>query len=99
MKVIGKKPGKPAEMIHIDNDLKALQDYVGGRIETLTFSDNACFICNEEGNLNGMPFNLKFHGMYFYGPILVVGTKDEDFTDCPVPGFVKDQLNKRSGMR
>lgn len=74
----------------------ALQGYVGGNIETFTFSENACVICNEEGHLNGMPFNLKFLGMGFYGPILVVGTKDDEFTDCPIPGFILNEINKRS---
>ena len=30
MRVVAKKPGEPDEIIDIDNDLKALQEYVGG---------------------------------------------------------------------
>ena len=94
MKVIGKKPGKDAEVMMIDNDLRALQEYVGGHIETFTFSQGACVICNEEGRLNGMPYNLTFVGQEFYGPVLIAGVKKDDFCDVPAPGFILHEINK-----
>lgn len=96
MRVIGKKPCKAAEVVHIDNDLEALQDYVGGHIETVTFAEAACLICNEEGRINDMPYNLTMFGQMFFGPILIVGVKEDEFTDCPIPGFILNEINKRS---
>lgn len=95
MRVVAKKPGEPAEIIDIDNDLKALQEYVGGYIETFTFSTDACVICNEEGRILDLPYNVTFLGHRFCGPILIVGVKGDEFTDCPAPGFILDAVNRK----
>lgn len=94
MRVVAKRPGEPTKLITIDNDLKALQEYVGGYIETVTVSDKVCVICNEEGRLLDLPYNVTFVGHRFYGAILIVGVKGEEFTDCPVPGFILDCLKR-----
>ena len=94
MKVVAKKPGQLAEIIKIENELQALQEYVGGWIETVTFATDACIICNDEGRLLDMPYNFTFCGVDFYGPILIVGVKNEDFTDCPAAGFILTQINR-----
>ena len=95
MRAVAKKPGEHAEIIDIDNDLKALQEYVGGYIETFTFSTKACVICNEEGRIISLPYNMTFAGHRFCGPILIVGVKGEEFTDCPAPGFILDAVNRK----
>ena len=95
MRVVAKIPGEPAEIIEIDNDLKALQEYVGGYIETFTFSSDAVVICNEEGRILDLPYNVTFLGHRFCGPILIVGIKGDDFTDCPAPGFILDAVNRK----
>ena len=94
MRVVAKRPGEPTKLITIDNDLKALQEYVGGYIETVTVSDKVCVICNEEGIIQGLPYNVTLFGRRFFGPILIVGVRGEDFTDCPVPGFILDCLKR-----
>ena len=94
MKVVAKRPGHLAEIIEIKNELKALQEYVGGLIETVTFAPNACIVCNEEGRLLDMPYNFTFCGVEFCGPILIVGIKGEEFTDCPAAGFILTQINR-----
>lgn len=83
MKAIHKAPGQMPEVIEVPNTLEALQEKVGGYIETVTFAENACVICNEEGRLMGLPYNLTFLGVEFVGPILIVGVNGEDFTDVP----------------
>ena len=95
MRAVAKRPGEPGKVINIDNDLKALQEYVGGNIETFTFSTDACVICNEEGRIIGLPYNVTFLGHRFCGPILIVGVKSEEFTDCPAPGFILDAVNRK----
>lgn len=48
MKAIRKKPGAQPEIIEVDNTLAALQQEVGGYIETVSIADDVVIICNEE---------------------------------------------------
>lgn len=83
MTAIYKAPGKAPEIIDIPNTLEALQEKVGGYIETLKFAEDACVVCNEEGRIRGLPDNCWLLGVHFCGPILVVGVDGEEFTDAP----------------
>ena len=83
MRVIYKAPGRMPEFREIPNTLEALQEAVGGYIETVTIDTDACIVCNEEGRLLGLPYNRNVLGIPFYGPILIVGTDGEEFCDIP----------------
>jgi len=62
LKVIYVEPGKRAQTIEIDDDLKAMQTLVGGMIEEyMPFEDEVAIICNEEGKINGMPLNRAIY--------------------------------------
>lgn len=78
-----KLPGKKPEARVIPNTLKALQELVGGYIETVTIATDATVICNEEGRLQGLEPNCRFFGVDFVGPILIVSRKGDEFTDLP----------------
>ena len=73
MHVIYKAPECPPEPRDIPNTLEELQATVGGYIETVTLAADTAIICNEEGRLLGLPYNCRFLGVDFVGPILVVG--------------------------
>lgn len=94
MKAIRKKPGAQPEIIEVDNTLAALQTEVGGYIETVTIASDAVVICNEEGVLLGMPYNCRFVGVDFVGPILVVGRNKDDFCDAPGTDFLMYHLRE-----
>lgn len=96
MKVIYKEPGCAPEVRDIPNTLEALQAAVGGYIEAVTIDTDAAVICNEEGRLQGMPHNVKFLGVDFVGPILIVGVEGEEFTDLKEDGkrFLLKSLRK-----
>ena len=79
MLAIIKQPGEPAKRIEIDNTLEALQRAVGGYIETVSIFTDVTLICNEEGRLMGLPYNMDFAGIRFVGPVLVVGRTEDDF--------------------
>ena len=79
MLAIIKQPGEPAKRINIDNTLKALQKAVGGYIETVTLFEDVTLICNEEGRLMELPYNMEFLGIHFVGPVLAVGRAEDDF--------------------
>lgn len=83
MKVIKKEPGEAQELMDIPNTLKALQEAVGGHIETVTFCTDACVVCDEEGVLKGKRYNCNFLGVDFVGTILLVGVDGENFCDIP----------------
>ena len=83
MKVIYKAPGCKPEIRDIPNELSELQAAVDGYIETCTFASDCCVICNEEGRLLGLPYNLRFLGSDWVGPILIVGIDGEEFVDIP----------------
>lgn len=75
-----KEPGKDAMVEPLfDNTLEAFQKTVGGYIESFTIATDLTLICNEEGRILGLPYNTTICGMPFYGTVLAVGTKREDF--------------------
>lgn len=78
MRVIRKAPGRPPELVEMENTLAALQQAVGDYIETVTLSVDTAIICNEEGRLQGLPYNCDFLGIPFVGPILVVGIDGDE---------------------
>ena len=97
MKAIRKKSGCAPELVEVDNTLKALQTEVGGHIETVTIASDVVVICNEEGVPLGMPYNCRFVGVDFVGPILVVGRNKDDFCDAPGIDFLMYHLREETG--
>lgn len=78
--VIIKEPGREARLEPLfDNTLEAFQEAVGGYIEVVTFAQGCCLICNEEGRLHHLPYNVTFLGHDFVGTVLVVGVKGDEF--------------------
>ena len=93
MKAIRKKPGCEPEIIEVDNTLAALQQEVGGYIETVSIAD-VVIVCNEEGRLCGLPYNCRFVGVDFVGTILVVGRNKDEFCDVPEADFLMYHLRE-----
>lgn len=57
-----KEPGKKARAHMIENTLEALQEAVGGYIETVPVMTDTLMIVNEEGKLRGLPHNFFIEG-------------------------------------
>lgn len=74
-----KAPGKPIETRTIQNTLEALQELVGGYIETFTVASDCVLICNEEGRLRDLPANFWFCGNLFVGPVFICSQHGGDF--------------------
>ena len=83
IKVIVKRPDEPGHMTNISNTLENLQRTVGGYIETVTLSTDCVIICNEEGRLQGLPYNCRIAGVDFVGTIIAAGVDGENFADVP----------------
>lgn len=84
IRVIRKDPGKPPVEIRIPNTLEALQEAVGGYIETVRITTDAVIVCDEEGLLKEKPMNMTRMGVRFAGTVLLVGTRGDEFTDIPI---------------
>ena len=79
-------PGQYPQQVEIDNDLKALQQAVGGSIgASYPFEDQVAIVYNDDGKLMGLPLNraLRDENGQMYdavaGDFLVVGLGEEDF--------------------
>lgn len=90
--VLRKRPGEAPEIVQVGNTLEDLQDAVGGNIESFTFAEDACVLCDEEGRVKGRPFNTSVCGVDFCGTILVVGVDGEDFASLKDPEHVLRML-------
>lgn len=95
MKAVIKRPGTSAQLIEIENTLKALQEAVGGYIECINLEHRDVVICNEEGRLLMLPKNCRIHRISFVGTILIVGADGEDFTDVHDPDYWLDYLDQK----
>ena len=84
IKALYKKPGEELKESRIDNTLEALQEAVGGHIETLTLDHDLVVVCNEEGKLRGMDYNATVASEDIVGPFLALGVDADEFADCPV---------------
>lgn len=82
--VLIKSPGSDVlRKAHIKNDLKTLQDIVGGYIELVQPCHDLTAIVNEEGMIRGLPYNMKWCGYHILGTIIFCGVDGEDFADIP----------------
>lgn len=93
MKAILKMPHKRPEIVEIENSLEALQEIVGGNIQEYPFYVDASVLCNEAGlSLPGDQYNTKIGRLHFFGPVLIVGTAEECYTDVPQPEVTMELL-------
>ena len=70
MKVLTVEKGKGVNVVDIEG-LQAMQDIVGGMIESVNFVADVYIICNEEGKLLDLPPMLDMghdviHGNFFF---------------------------------
>ena len=113
MTVLKVSPGKRPETAMIHDTLEDLQKAVGGYIEVIhPFDDSTCIICNEEGNLNGLPLNRALADDsgrivdIIAGTFLVAGVSDDGFSSLSAEQirkygdmYAKPQMFFRQGGR
>ena len=105
MKVLMIEPGKVPYETEIENSLRAMQAAVGGRIQTVEFSDDpAVLICNQEGKMKGMPLNRPLHDSkgevydIIAGRFFIAGAGEDDFCDLP-DHLLKKYEEEKSGRK
>lgn len=102
LKVLLVEPEKKPRAVEIDNTLEALQELVGGYIESIyPFDDEVALVCNEEGKITGLPLNRALYGddgeMYelIAGNFFIIGApEDEDF----FTSLTQEQIDKFTKM-
>ena len=87
MKILFVEPGKEAQPAEIEENLKAMQAIVGGRIEALyPWEDPVALISNEEGKLLRLPLNRTLEDYdIIAGNFFICGIEGERFvslSDC-----------------
>ena len=74
IKVMLYEVGKRGRVVEIGNDLKSMQELVGGYIEVVPLEDDLVVVCDEEGILKYLPINrvmllrgqrVPIHGTFF----------------------------------
>lgn len=84
-----KRPDSDWYATHISMSLGAIQNAVGGYIETVTMpKERVVIICNEEGLLRGLPYCCTIDGISFCGNVVVLGYQGDEF--APVPMSLKE---------
>ena len=66
--------------------LEQMQAIVGGLIEPIyPYHEEVAIVCNEEGLINGLPFNRSVPGGYggVFGTFFICGLGEEDFCSLP----------------
>ena len=75
-------PGQYPQQVEIDNDLKALQQAVGGSIgASYPFEDPVAIVYNDDGKLMGLPLN---RALWDEDPLLA-GRRRKRKNFCPYP--------------
>ena len=94
MRILFKEPGKEPRSMQIPNELKILQDLVGGLIEPIKVADNVVAICDEEGKLKGLEPNFFFGaiGDVIVGPVIFAGERGDEF--CSLADDDADLINR-----
>ena len=57
MRVLVVEPERRPEVREIDDSLKAMQEIVGGLIQSIYLDDSVALVCNDEGKMINLPMN------------------------------------------
>ena len=81
IKVIVKELGGPFELRQIVNDFNLFRKIIGGYIETLPATEKDLILCDEDGRLKNLPYNISWRGHDLFGTIIFAGNGFEEFAD------------------
>ena len=98
IKVLALLPMELPKEIELDNTLEAMQKFVDGNIECLTFYDSGSeviLVCNDEGKLLGLPLNRPL----WDGADVLAGIsgrmrqrRESDFPAAEYNGFLQREI-------
>ena len=85
MRVVIKKAGQMPEVKDIKNELKSLQEIVGGNIECFKVFDGILCICNEDGKALGLMPNFIYGSDIICGDVFFCSEDRCDFNSLIEP--------------
>lgn len=83
------------EILDSADHLEQMQAIVGGLIEPIyPYHEEVAIVCNEEGLINGLPFNRSVPGGYggVFGTFFICALGEEDF--CSLPPKLMERFKK-----
>lgn len=83
------------EILDSADHLEQMQAIVGSLIEPIyPYHEEVAIVCNEEGLINGLPFNRSVPGGYggVFGTFFICGLGQEDF--CSLPPKLMERFKK-----
>jgi hypothetical protein len=95
------------EFAPVGKRLQQLQDAVGGWVEAVDLSPTLTMWCNEEGKLNGLPFNSLATDLweesfgqtdFIKGNVIFTGGTDEEGETLGLDEATADKLRKLFGL-
>lgn len=86
MAIVKRPDERFGQMMHISIELEDLQKMLCGYIEAIPHpgKDDCVILCNEDGKLQRLPFNMWIPGDYLVGTVIVLGIDGEDFAPVPI---------------
>lgn len=102
--IIKRVDRKDAYTAAVSDSLENLQKFVGGYIEAVTIyretedRPGVVIICNEEGVIQGLPFNCRIGGLPIFGDFLILGTKGPEFCDVPIAPKLINKIIEESKL-
>jgi hypothetical protein len=98
-----KRPNENSEVVEVDNTLKTFQEFVGGYIEVVPFTEDGdiLVICDEEGKMKGKDFNLRYYEDILVGTLVFVKNGDDgEFHSLESDDLlVVNEIIKNGGVR
>lgn len=77
MRILVVEPHKQPFEVEIENNLKSMQNIVGGYIEFYGISHDMTIVCNEEGKLLGLEGNRRVGNEIIAGTFFIVGQNED----------------------
>lgn len=85
IKVIFQNPGEISRIMTVKNDLKSMQELIGGYLETLTLPNGLVLVMDEEGRLKGLRENVRcVQFRTIVGRIFITAAEGESFRSLTV---------------
>jgi hypothetical protein len=94
MRMMVKKVGEPVKEVNLPNTDETLSQAVGGYIEAVYLDKGVILWCNEEGKLNGLPFNCSIGNVSLSGDIIMTADNGEGNSKA----LTNDQIDYIKGL-
>ena len=85
IKLVVQNPGEISRVVTIQNTLEAMQEVIGGYIETVTLPNGLVLVMDEEGRLKGLRENVRCVQFgTIVGRIFITAAEGESFRSLTV---------------